>query len=77
MKTQDSIVTLATFSNQFEAAVAQGMLKNHGIESMISNELTSSMLGSAGYGAFGGVNLSVFERDYDAARSLLDAHKDI
>lgn len=76
MKNENDIVLAATFSDAAKASIAQGMLENHGIKSMLSNELISNIM-AMGSADFGRVRLSVFRRDLDETMRLLKEHDDI
>lgn len=72
---EDDIVLAAKFSDPSEAYIAAGMLENHGIRCMLTNQIVSSVLPIDGI--TGGVRLSVFRRDYEETMKLLEEHGDL
>lgn len=64
-------VKLITCDDAFRAHVIQGALENEGIVSILQNEHTSNVL--RGYGSdIAGVDVLVYEEDYDRALLLLE-----
>lgn len=53
-----------------DAAIVQGMLKSHGIQSVLQDR------NNAYVPIFGGVDLLVNDNDYEKARQLLTEHGD-
>jgi hypothetical protein len=64
----DEMVTVATFSNQGEAQIAQGFLESYGIEVLVGDENLSRMENPV---LIGGAKLQVRAADADTARELL------
>jgi len=69
------LTCVAQFNNPVEANIAQGMLENHGIRSVLDNATIVSVLPMPS--AIGGVRLMVRKADYDRALKLLHRHGDI
>lgn len=65
----------AQFNTPAEASIAQGMLENHGIRSVLDNATIVSVLPMPS--AIGGVRLMVRKEDYEKAYELLQVHGDI
>jgi hypothetical protein len=63
--TEDKTIVLYTFNDMLEATLAQDKLTENGIESFLQNENV------LGLGLVGGVELSIFEKDAEAAAKLL------
>ena len=63
-------MTLDSFSSPQEASIVKGMLESNGIPAFISdhNNLYVPI--------FGGVDILVFENDYQKAKELLKLHHD-
>lgn len=67
-------VKLITCDDAFQAHVIQGALENEGITSVLHNEHTSVVL--RGYGSdIAGVDVLVYEDDYDRALLLLEQNR--
>ncbi len=62
------MTTVATFSNQGEAQIAQGLLESCGIEVFVGDENMSRMENPV---LIGGTKLQVRDADADTARELL------
>ncbi len=69
------LTCVAQFNNPVEASIAQGMLENHGIRSVLDNATIVGVLPMPS--AIGGVRLMVRKADYDRALELLHSHGDI
>lgn len=70
-------VTLTTCENAAQAHILQGALENEGIESILHNEIMSSMLPNY-YGIMGmGVQVLVLEKDYEQALKILEAGRPV
>lgn len=66
-------VILTTCENAAEAHIIQGALENEGIESILHNEIMSTMLPNY-YGIMGmGVQVLVLEKDYEQALKIVEA----
>lgn len=66
----DTNITIATYSTDWEAHIAEGVLVNEGIPCMLTNETFSSIY-PIGFNSIGGINLIVPAGYADKARSLL------
>lgn len=67
-------VKLFTCDDAFQARVVQGALENEGIASVLHNENTSAVL--RGYvSEITGVDIFVYEEDYDKALDLLEQNQ--
>ncbi len=66
----------AKFPDSVSASIAQGMLSNHGIPSMIGNQAMSALY-PLPMGGIWDVTLMVNDDDYDEAVKLLEAHGDL
>jgi hypothetical protein len=64
----DEMVTIATFSNQGEAQIAQGFLESYGIKVFVGDENLSRMENPV---LIGGTKLQVGAADAATARELL------
>lgn len=69
------LTCVAQFSSPIAANIAQGMLENNGIKSVLDNATIVSVLPIPS--AIGGVRLMVREEDRDKALELLREHKDL
>ena len=69
------LVLAAEFGNPVEASIAQGMLENHGIKSIVDNSTILSVLPMPS--AIGGVRLMVLSEDLPEATRLLEQHGDL
>ena len=68
------VVKLITCDEAFRAHVIRGALENEGIVSILHNEHTSNVL--RGYGSdIAGVDVLVYEEDYDRALLLLEQNQ--
>lgn len=67
----NDLVIIASFSYDWQAHIAQGVLDEHGIESTIDNEIFSSLY-PIGFNSIGGINLRVFGRDAARAKELIE-----
>jgi hypothetical protein len=67
----DSTVVIRTFSSEFEAEIAQGILKEEGIESFISKDDEGSM--NPALQLTVGVKLHIFEKDVKRVTEILDS----
>lgn len=70
-KQDDDIVLCRAFESNVSAHIAQGVLSEHGIRSIIDNQIFGSVLpiGINGIGAF---RLMVYRKDLDKASALID-----
>jgi hypothetical protein len=66
---EEPIVTLATFETEFEASLAQGALEAIGIRVMTPGEMFGPYMRL--YRSIRGVELKVFESDYQRAATEL------
>lgn len=69
------LTCVAQFSSPIAANIAQGMLENNGIKSVLDNATIVSVLPIPS--AIGGVRLMAREEDRDKALELLKKHKDL
>ena len=65
--TEDKTIVLYTFNDMLEATLAQDKLNEIGIESFLKNENVM------GLDPVGGVELRIFEKDIEAAKTILPA----
>lgn len=70
----DDLVIVATFDFDWQAHMAQGLLAEEGIKSVLDNEIFGSLY-PIGFNSIGGINLRVFRRDATRARAILDKAK--
>lgn len=69
----DPIVIIATFDHDWQAHIARSLLAEHGIPSMLDNEIMSSIY-PIGFNSIGGVNLRVRQScAREAARIIAEA----
>ena len=61
-------VILTTFYNNVQAHMLQDLLRNEGIESMLQGELSAQVIASYIPGL--GIQVLVFEKDYERAREI-------
>lgn len=61
-------IILTSFPNNVQAHMLQDLLKNEGIDSMLQGELTNQVMP---YLRDSEVNILVFEKDLERARTLL------
>ncbi|MCH5319548.1 MAG: DUF2007 domain-containing protein [Paramuribaculum sp.] len=66
----DELVLLRTFSTDWEAYIAKGVLENEGIPSIVNNEIMSGIY-PIGFNKLGGVRLLVFRRDLEKAAEAI------
>lgn len=67
-------IRLITCNDSFQAHLIQGALKNEGIDSILHNDNTSGVL--RGYiSSISGVDIFVFEDQYEEALSLLERNQ--
>lgn len=66
---------VAQFNNPVEASIAQGMLENHDIPSVVDNATIVGLIPAPS--AIGGVRLMVRDSDFDTAAELLREHGDM
>lgn len=64
-----TLVTLATYSHDWEAYIAKGVLDDAGIPCVINNEIFGSVY-PIGFNSIGGVTVMVRESDLEEARRL-------
>ncbi len=69
----DKFVTVMTFHQSFEAQLAKNLLKDEGIESMLSGELTADMLPLGQAGGSDQIVLQVHEDNAQRAAGILAA----
>lgn len=74
--TSDTLVRIATFDHDWQAHIAKGLLAEHGIPSVIDNEIFSTIY-PIGFNSLGGISLSVFTRDADPALAILSDSRDL
>ena len=67
----DELVLLRTFSTDWEAYIAKGVLDTEGIPSIINNGIMSGIY-PIGFNKLGGVRLLVFQRDLDRAAKAIE-----
>ena len=67
---ESSLVLLNEYYSDAEAYIAKGVLETNGIPCVINNEIMSSVYPIT-ITSLGAIRLMVFERDLEAARSLL------
>ncbi len=63
----DSLVLARIYSSDWEAHLAQGVLEEHGIPSVLDNEIMNTTLPFG----FNSIRLMVFSRDREAAEEVL------
>lgn len=68
------LVIAATYSFDWQAHIAQGLLNEEGIPCIIDNEIFSSLY-PIGFNSVGGINLRVFRRDLAKAKVILTKSK--
>lgn len=73
-KEHDELVIVATFDFDWQAHIAQGLLEEEGIRSVIDNEYFGSLY-PIGFNSIGGINLRVMRRDADRARAIITSSK--
>lgn len=67
-------VRLITCNDSFQARLIKGALENEGISAVLHNENTSNVL--RGYiSSISGVDIFVYEADYEKAMSILEANQ--
>lgn len=66
---------LASFMHTFEAHLAEALLKDSGIETLLENEFTVEVFDGIS-NALGGVRLLVKKDDYDLAKEILSKIED-
>lgn len=70
----NSFVLAANFSNEVEARIAQGMLDNNGIESIVEPDSMATLYGAGS--TWAPIRLLVRESDQKRALELLEQHRD-
>lgn len=65
-----NLILLMTFDSAAAAGIAQGMLMNHGIPTVIDNEVMNSVFPTG----FNELRMMVREHQYDEALKLLKEH---
>ena len=70
----DQLVIVATFDFDWQAHMAQGLLTEEGIQSVIDNEIFGSLY-PIGFNSIGGINLRVMRRDAERARQIITRSK--
>jgi hypothetical protein len=65
-------IFLASFLHTFEAHLAESLLKDAGIETMLENEYTVGVYDGIS-NALGGVRLLVIKKDLELAKELISA----
>ena len=73
MRENEALVTIATFTTEFEASLARGALEAIGIPSLVPAEARGSFKGLYGGIGVGPTELKVFESDRD--RALVELHR--
>ena len=66
----DRLVVAATFADDVSAHIALGMLRSHGVECVLNNELMSDVF-ALPTAQFGDIRLLVHERDLSETLALL------
>lgn len=67
---ENDLIIVATFDFDWQAHMAQGILEEHEIPSVLDNEIFGSLY-PIGFNSIGGINLRVFRRDADRARDII------
>ncbi len=70
----NDLIIIATFSFDWQAHIAQGLLNEEGIPCVIDNEIFGSLY-PLGFNSIGGVNLRVFRRDETKAKAIITKSK--
>lgn len=72
MKRNDSepLVLAHSFDYDWQAHIAKSLLEEHGIRSIIDNEMMGTIL-PLGFNSIGGFRLMVFRSDLEEARRLI------
>jgi hypothetical protein len=70
MNQNESTVVLKVFNDIVEANVAKNLLQENGIESFLEDENV------IGLNPLGGIQLRIFEKDFDIAREIISASSD-
>lgn len=70
----NDLIIAATFDFDWQAHMAQGLLAEHGIPSVLDNEIFGSLY-PIGFNSIGGINLRVFRRDLERARKIIGESK--
>ena len=65
-----TLVTVATFSNYFDAATVKSLLESKGIVCFLRDE-HSATINPLLTNSMGGIKLDIAERDYEAAKEVL------
>lgn len=74
MKSNDDLVLVRSFDLDWQAHIAKSLLEEHGIRSIIDNEVIGTLL-PLGFNSLGGFRLMVFRSDLPKARELVaDMH---
>ena len=70
-KKGSELVLLKTFSTDWEAYIAKGVLENEGIPSIVNNDIMSGIY-PIGFNKLGGVRILVFRRDLERAKKAIE-----
>lgn len=70
-KQDDDIVLCRTFETNVNAHIAQGVLEEHGIRSIIDNQIFGSVL-PISFNGIGAFRLMVYRKDLDEATRLVN-----
>ncbi len=70
-KQDDDIVLCRAFESNINAHIAQGVLEEHGIRSIIDNQIFGSIL-PISINGIGSFRLMVYRKDLDEATRLVD-----
>lgn len=68
------LVVVASYSFDWQAHIAKGLLEEEGIACVIDNEIFNSIY-PLGFNTIGGVNVRVFRRDLPRAKAILTNSK--
>lgn len=70
----NDLIIVATFSFDWQAHIAEGLLNEEGIPCVLDNEIFSTLY-PLGFNSIGGINLRVFRRDEAKAKAILTNSK--
>jgi len=76
MNDKERTAVVARFSTQSTAYIAKGLLEANGIDCFLQDEFINQIFAPSSP-AFGGIKLSVMEKDLEAATKLLKENGDI
>lgn len=72
----DKTVKLITCNTSVEAHILQGKLRSAGIDSVLHNENMSNLYGGM-IAAFTGVDIFVFEDEFERAREIINQQEEV